>query len=45
MSSQVVDYIKLEIDRLNKLEEYILTEIGPEDERLQVSPLHWVLAC
>lgn len=34
---QVVDYIKLEIERLNKLEEYILTEIGPEDERLMVS--------
>lgn len=30
----VVDYIKLEIERLNALEEYILTEIGPEDERL-----------
>jgi hypothetical protein len=32
----VVDYIKLEIERLNALEEYILTEIGPEDERLMV---------
>ena len=32
----VVDYIKDEIERLNKLEEYLLTEFGPEDERLQV---------
>ncbi len=32
----VVDYIKNEIDRLNKLEEHILETIGPEDERLQV---------
>jgi ATP-binding cassette subfamily F protein 2 len=31
----VVDYIKDEISRLNKLEEYIMTEYGPEDERLQ----------
>lgn len=33
----VVDYIKNEIDRLNKLEEHILETVGPEDERLQVS--------
>jgi hypothetical protein len=32
----VVDYIKNEIDRLNKLEEHILETVGPEDERLQV---------
>lgn len=42
--AQVVDYIKLEIERLTKLEEYILTEIGPEDERLQVSCL-FIVAC
>lgn len=33
----VVDYIKNEIERLNKLEEHILETTGPEDERLQAS--------
>ena len=31
----VVDYIKAEIERLNAEEERIMTEVGPEDERLQ----------
>eukprot|EP00899_Mesostigma_viride_P018755 jgi/Mesvir1/26881/Mv20616-RA.1 len=31
----VVDYIKTEIANLEKLEDKILTEVGPEDERLE----------
>jgi ATP-binding cassette subfamily F protein 2 len=32
----VVDHIEAEVARLNALEEHIMTEFGPEDERLQV---------
>ena len=32
----VVDHIEAEIARLNALEEHIMCEYGPEDERLQV---------
>ena len=32
----VVDHIEAEVARLNALEEHIMCEIGPEDERLQV---------
>lgn len=32
----VVDHIEAEVARLNALEEHIMTEYGPEDERLQV---------
>lgn len=31
----VIDHIKNEMDRLNALEEEIMTESGPEDERLE----------
>lgn len=31
----VIDHIRNEMDRLNALEEEIMTEFGPEDERLQ----------
>lgn len=31
----VVDHIKKEMNRLNQLEEYILSEFGPEDPRLE----------
>ena len=33
----VVDHIEAEVARLNALEEHIMMEYGPEDERLQVS--------
>lgn len=33
----VVDHIEAEMARLNALEEHIMMEYGPEDERLQVS--------
>ncbi len=32
----VVDHIEAEVARLNALEEHIMCEFGPEDERLQV---------
>ena len=32
----VVDHIEAEVARLNALEEHIMMEFGPEDERLQV---------
>ena len=35
----VVDHIEAEVARLNALEEHILMEYGPEDERLQVRTL------
>ena len=35
----VVDHIEAEVARLNALEEHIMMEYGPEDERLQVCPL------
>ncbi len=43
----VVDYIKDEITRLNRMEEHIMTEYGPEDERLQVGlrPRYGVEVC
>jgi len=31
----VIDHIQLEIERLRKTEEYLLTNVGPGDERLQ----------
>ena len=34
----VVDHIEAEVARLNALEEHIMMEYGPEDERLQVLP-------
>jgi hypothetical protein len=33
----VVDHIEAEVARLNALEEHIMCEFGPEDERLQVT--------
>ena len=33
----VVDHIEAEVARLNALEEHIMMEYGPGDERLQVS--------
>lgn len=33
----VVDHIEAEVARLNALEEHIMCEFGPEDERLQVN--------
>lgn len=36
----VVDHIEAEVARLNALEEHIMCEYGPEDERLQVPTLH-----
>ncbi len=35
----VVDHIEAEVARLNALEEHIMMEYGPEDERLQVCQL------
>ena len=35
----VVDHIEAEVARLNALEEHIMMEFGPEDERLQVSSI------
>jgi ATP-binding cassette subfamily F protein 2 len=35
----VVDHIEAEVARLNALEEHIMMEYGPEDERLQVRTL------
>ena len=37
----VVDHIEAEVARLNALEEHIMCEFGPEDERLQVPMLSW----
>ena len=40
----VVDHIEAEVARLNALEEHIMMEYGPEDERLQVAILFHLLS-